>query len=82
MNASKNLLLRSLRASKSIPRCTRLAQTAPPRRPFTSYAFRREAKKQPSFDDPDFVSIIDGPPQIIRSGKRHGPGLIILGLLT
>lgn len=77
MNAPQTLL-RSLRASRQIPRCTRLTN-APPRRPFTSSFFRR--KKQPSADDPEFVSILDGPPQLVRVGKRHGPGLLVLGMI-
>lgn len=31
-------------------------------------------------DDPSFVSIVDNPPNLIRTGKRHGLGLIILGM--
>lgn len=33
-------------------------------------------------DDPNFESIVDKAPTLIRSGKRHGPGLIILGNLS
>lgn len=35
--------------------------------------------RQPA-DDPNFTSIIDNPPNLVRTGKRHGPGLIILGM--
>lgn len=76
MNAPQTLL-RSLRISRQVPRCTRFVN-APPRRNFTTSFFRRK-KQQPSADDPEFVSILDGPPQLVRVGKRHGPGLIILG---
>lgn len=31
-------------------------------------------------EDPDFISIVDKPPNIVRSGRRHGPGLIVLGI--
>ncbi|SLM38465.1 surf1 family protein [Lasallia pustulata] len=31
--------------------------------------------------DPNFVSIVDNPPILIRSGRKHGPGLIILALI-
>jgi surfeit locus 1 family protein len=31
-------------------------------------------------DTPEFVSIADAPPKLVRAGKRHGPGLIILGM--
>lgn len=33
-----------------------------------------------SANDADFSSIVDHAPDIIRSGKRHGPGVIILGI--
>ena len=39
---------------------------------------RRLEKKQAA-DDPNFTSILDNPPELIRTGRRHGPGLIILG---
>lgn len=32
-------------------------------------------------DNPSFTSIVDNPPQIIKTGRRHGAGLIILSLL-
>jgi len=31
-------------------------------------------------DDARWVSVVDNPPQIVRTGKKHGPGLIILGI--
>ena len=30
-------------------------------------------------DNSDFLSIVDNPPILVKSGRRHGPGLIILG---
>ena len=33
-------------------------------------------------DDPNFMSIVDNPPILIRSGRRHGPGLIVLGMFS
>ncbi|QSZ30813.1 hypothetical protein DSL72_000371 [Monilinia vaccinii-corymbosi] len=36
--------------------------------------------RQPA-DDPNFISIIDNPPNLVRTGRRHGPGLIILALI-
>lgn len=30
-------------------------------------------------DDPNFVSIADNPAVLVRTGRRHGPGLILLG---
>lgn len=32
-------------------------------------------------DDPRWVSMVDQPPQIVRVGQKHGPGLIILALI-
>ncbi len=31
-------------------------------------------------EDPNFVSVVDHPPRLVRAGRRHGPGLIVLGL--
>ncbi|CAM1501613.1 Fc.00g035970.m01.CDS01 [Cosmosporella sp. VM-42] len=80
MNASQSLLrtLRSTKPSSAVPGTARLARPAPPRRPFTSTS--RRANKPPA-EDPEFVSILDGPPKIVRAGKRHGPGLIILAII-
>lgn len=30
-------------------------------------------------DDPSFSSIVDQPAQLVKTGRKHGPGLIILG---
>lgn len=30
-------------------------------------------------DHSDFISIVDNPPQPVRVGNRHGPGVIVLG---
>ena len=32
-------------------------------------------------DDPNFVSVVDNPPRLVRSGRKHGSGLILLGKL-
>lgn len=39
----------------------------------------RRLHQQPA-DDPQWVSPIDRPSQIVRVGRRHGPGLILLGI--
>lgn len=52
----------------------------PTRRPFTQPPPRRASRKQPG-DDPNFTSILDNPPELVRTGRRHGPGLIILALI-
>lgn len=31
-------------------------------------------------DEPGFVSIVDNPPKLVRTGRRHGAGLILLGM--
>ncbi|OJJ43423.1 hypothetical protein ASPZODRAFT_74468 [Penicilliopsis zonata CBS 506.65] len=36
--------------------------------------------KQPA-DDPRWLSVVDHPAQIVRTGQKHGPGLIILALI-
>jgi hypothetical protein len=46
-----------------------------PRRPFSNTPRR---PKQAA-DDPGFTSVVDNPPDLVRTGRRHGPGLIILG---
>ncbi|KAF7960518.1 hypothetical protein EAE96_000198 [Botrytis aclada] len=38
-------------------------------------------KSRQAADDPNFTSIIDNPPNLVRTGRRHGPGLIILALI-
>ncbi len=50
------------------PACRHLSQSS------------RRAKLQ-SVDDPTWKSIVDNPPELVRAGRRHGPGLIILGIL-
>ncbi|KXJ93708.1 SURF1 family-domain-containing protein [Microdochium bolleyi] len=45
---------------------------------------RRAANNEPrqAADDPNFSSILDNPPELVRAGgKRHGPGLIILAII-
>lgn len=33
-------------------------------------------------DDPNFLSIVDNPPQLVKVGKSNRPGLIFLGYFT
>lgn len=41
----------------------------------------RARSRQPA-DEPNFSSILDNPPQLVRTGhRRHGPGLIILAII-
>jgi hypothetical protein len=82
MNASKTLLrqARSFSSTRSISRIrTQIPPTCPSCRRI-SQSIRR-AKAEPA-DDPNFMSIVDNPPNLVRAGKRHGPGLIVLGTLS
>ncbi|KAK3330932.1 SURF1 family-domain-containing protein [Apodospora peruviana] len=36
--------------------------------------------RQPG-DNPSFTSVLDNPPELVRTGRRHGPGLIILAII-
>jgi hypothetical protein len=70
MSTSRTLLRNNLAgvlALISRPPCRHISQTA-----------RRRSKQ--AADDPNFMSIVDNPPNLIRTGRRHGPGLIVLGL--
>ncbi|KAL0937945.1 SURF1 family protein [Colletotrichum truncatum] len=44
-------------------------------------AFHTTPRRQASEPPPDFVSIVDNPPDLVRAGRRHGPGLILLALI-
>lgn len=39
---------------------------------------RAEHEPRQPADDPNFHSILDNPPQLVRAGRRHGPGLLVL----
>ncbi|KAI1766782.1 SURF1-domain-containing protein [Hypoxylon sp. FL1150] len=49
------------------------------RRPFTRTSSR--ASPRPPAEDPSFTSVLDNPPELVRTGRRHGPGLIILAII-
>lgn len=57
---------------------------------FSTTSIRRRSQLRPPpepdlpqpADDPNFTSILDNPPELVRSGgRKHGPGLIILALI-
>lgn len=50
-------------------------------RNITTRAFHTTRRTRASEPAPDFVSIVDNPPDLVRAGRRHGPGLIILALI-
>ncbi|KAJ0123180.1 SURF-family protein [Diaporthe amygdali] len=73
-------LRKTLDSSPRAPRTTPSSAPNPPsRRPF-SQSTRRSDRPQPA-DDPNFTSILDNPPNLVRAGRRHGPGLIILAII-
>ncbi|KAI2472314.1 SURF1-domain-containing protein [Annulohypoxylon bovei var. microspora] len=62
-------------------RCTRSSvfrSSQTPLRPFT-HSTRGGAR--PPAEDPGFTSILDNPPELVRAGRRHGPGLIVLAVI-
>lgn len=48
------------------------------RKPFSTTS--RPEKPQPG-DNPSFTSVLDNPPELVRTGRKHGPGLIILAII-
>ncbi|KAK0656466.1 SURF1 family-domain-containing protein [Cercophora newfieldiana] len=82
-----NCLLRPLpsqRISSSIGRSAlrkwpapRSSLVAPSRKPFSTSPRR---PRQPA-DDPGFHSIVDNPPELVRTGKKHGWGLMVLAVI-
>ncbi|CAL8576192.1 surf-like protein [Xanthoria parietina] len=50
-----------------------------PRRNWAGFGVRRFAHSPA--DGADFTSIVDNSPDLVKSGKRHGPGIIILALI-
>ncbi|KAK0717061.1 SURF1 family-domain-containing protein [Lasiosphaeria miniovina] len=48
------------------------------RRPISTSRPRRARQ---AADEPGFTSVLDNPPELVRSGRRHGPGLIILAII-
>ncbi|KAI0468951.1 SURF1 family-domain-containing protein [Xylaria cf. heliscus] len=56
-------------------------RSSPPKsQRFLTHSAPRKSRPQPG-DDPNFTSILDNPPELVRIGRRHGPGLIILALI-
>ncbi|KAK2594671.1 surf-like protein [Conoideocrella luteorostrata] len=82
--AQAHALIRSLRTAK-LPQRLSQQHKAPrpppsPRRVFTTSPTFYQAK-QPA-DTPNFQSILDTPPQIVRAGRsKHGAGIILLALI-
>ncbi|KAI6089687.1 SURF1-domain-containing protein [Hypoxylon rubiginosum] len=69
------------RCSHAILRPSRPSSSHTPsifRRPFTQTPSRAA---RPPAEDPSFTSVLDNPPELVRTGRRHGPGLIILAII-
>jgi hypothetical protein len=64
--------------SKRVASQSSLTIARPAQRPFSSTPCRR-AQKSPDSENANFVSIVDLDPTMVRSGRKHGPGLILLG---
>jgi len=84
MNAWSTFLSRSARSSRigapaklrdfvQKPSCPRCGRPSP--------STQRRLAHVPA-EDPNFTSIVDNPPNLVKTGDRHGPGLIILGEAT
>ncbi|CAN8100693.1 unnamed protein product [Discula destructiva] len=61
-------------AQPRVPPCT-------PRRFFSHTSPHRAHEPRQPADDPNFQSILDNPTTLVRAGRRHGPGLIILAII-
>ncbi|AEO65153.1 uncharacterized protein THITE_2076347 [Thermothielavioides terrestris NRRL 8126] len=64
--------------SPSTTTTTTTARLLPPLRRTISSTPRRPKQ---AADEHDFTSIVDNPPELVRVGRKHGPGLIILALI-
>ncbi|KAL7620962.1 surf-like protein [Parahypoxylon ruwenzoriense] len=60
-------------------RPSRASPSPPHRRAFTSSPPRSSSR--PPAENPSFTSVLDNPPELVRTGRRHGPGLIILAAI-
>lgn len=77
MNLLRTLPAASLRTRPRSLTLARAAKASLPRAPLSTS--RPGASNRQPIDNPEFVSILDAPPQIVRAGRRHGPGIILLG---
>ncbi|CAI4210995.1 unnamed protein product [Parascedosporium putredinis] len=56
-----------------------LAGGEPPRR--ANFSITRPRAARDPVEEPDFISLVDQPPQLVRSGRKHGIGLLFLALI-
>ncbi|KEZ39212.1 Uncharacterized protein SAPIO_CDS9876 [Scedosporium apiospermum] len=83
MSAAKGLLfqpLRLLRSSHSSPltQCLRVPKPSPGRGP--NFSTTPRSRRDP-VEERDFISLVDQPPQLVRSGRKHGVGILFLALI-
>lgn len=83
MKISKPLLSYLRSAAEARPLCRNHGKINFLRNPTTfdsrSLNFIQRRFARAPAEEPDFVSIVDAPAQLIRQRRRHGPGLIVLG---
>ena len=48
-------------------------------RPLSNSRPRIQRYEPPPIEDPNFISLVDQPRDIVKGRRRHGPGLVILG---
>ncbi|KXX80900.1 Cytochrome oxidase assembly protein shy1 [Madurella mycetomatis] len=67
---------------KAIPKWTQAPSSTPPSLPQRGQPFSSTPRRpRQAADDPGFTSIVDNPPDLVRTGRKHGPGLIILAII-
>lgn len=83
-NSSRTLRLpRSSGCTRPRPQPRPQQPQAPCARRHLSQTPRRRGGAPQPADDPNFQSILDNPPTLVRagSGRRHGPGLLVLAVI-
>ncbi|RMJ22760.1 COX1 assembly protein [Aspergillus sp. HF37] len=75
---------RSAASSWAQARLTQTPRFTPRLDPLCTRCRRQQTRFQSSrqmADDPRWISVVDAPAQVVRTGGNHGPGLIILALI-
>lgn len=84
-----NCLLRPLAGQKLVHSLSRNTHprrvpfhfaVAPSRRQAFSSSPRLRQYRQPA-DNPEFTSVLDNPPELVRTGRKHGWGIIVLAII-
>lgn len=81
MNSPRSLLrqLRCVSLKYVLPNEPLLALKVKPCQAYRQMSTTSTRHREQPGDAPDFMSIVDNPPTLVRSGRRHGPGILILG---